>query len=96
MPASAGDRLRGHVEAVDQARLAARRREGGRLLAVDVEREPHGDAALLDPDDGAGDYPGGRLEEVEVVEGQVEAPAGRVEEPPRGARPPRPQAGRGP
>jgi hypothetical protein len=78
----AGDRLRGDLEAVDQGRLTAGRREDGRrLLAVDVEGEPDRDAALLGLDDGAGDERGGRLQEVEVVQRQVEAPAGCVEEP---------------
>ena len=77
-----GNRLRRHLEAVDERRLAARRREERwGLLAVDVEGKPHGDAPLLGLDHGAGDDLGGRLEEVEVVEGEVEAPAGRVEEP---------------
>ncbi len=78
---NAGDRLRGHLEAVDQARLAAGRREDGRrLLAVEVEGEPDRDTSLLCFDDGAGDDRGSRLQEVEVVQRQVEALLSGVEE----------------
>ena len=77
----ARDRLRRYLEAVDQGRLAARRRkERWRLLVVHVEGEPHGHAPPLRFHDGPRDHLGSRLQEVEVVQREVEAPAGRVEE----------------
>jgi transposase InsO family protein len=77
----AWDRLRRHLEAVDQGRLAARgRKERRRLLAVHVERKPNRHAAPFGFDDGSGHQLGRRLQKVEVVEREVEAPAGRVEE----------------
>ncbi len=73
--------LRRNLEAVDEARLAARRREHrGRLLTVEVEREPHGDAPLLCLDDSVGDNLRGRLQKVEVVQREVKAAAGLGEE----------------
>ena len=70
------------VEAVDERRLAGgRRKERRGLLAVDVEGEAHGDTSLLCVDHGAGDDLRRRLEQVEVVEGEVETRARSAEEP---------------
>jgi hypothetical protein len=71
----ARDAFRRDVEAVDQARLALRRREQRlRLLVVDVERQPDGDASRLRLGDRArDDRRRRRLLQVEVVEGEVEA-----------------------
>jgi hypothetical protein len=78
---NARNRLRRDGETVDQGGLAAGRGEDGRgLLAVDIECEPDRDPAFLRVDDGAGDDPGGRLEEIEVVQRQVEASSCVVEE----------------
>ena len=62
-------------------RLALRRREEGRrLLVVRVEREPDGDASALRLDDRVAHDLRSRLEEIEVVEREVEAPASVAEE----------------
>ena len=75
------DRLGRHLEAVDQARFApCRREERRRLLVVDVECEADRDAPLLCLDDLVCDDLRGRLLEVEVVQREVEAPLGCLEE----------------
>jgi hypothetical protein len=76
-----GDPLRGDVEAVDEARLAARRRRhGDRVFVVDVESESDGDAATARLGERAGDEPRRRLLQIEVVERQVERLLGARDE----------------
>jgi hypothetical protein len=69
----AWDRLRGNVEAVDQARLAAGRgRDRDGLLVIDVEREPDRDPSPRRIRERACHQARGRLLEIKVVQREVE------------------------
>jgi hypothetical protein len=68
----AEDPLRRHVEVVEEVRVGVRRgRLGDRLRVVDVEREPHLDAAALRLEEGVRDQLCRLLLQVEVVEREV-------------------------
>ena len=77
----AGHATRGDRQGLDRVgRRLRRRRDGHRSGVVDVEQQPHRHAALLRVEDRGEHERSGSTLDPQVVEGEVEALAGAVDE----------------